>query len=422
MALLAFALFETKAGHFPGKYALLPVLGAMLLIAAGPKAFGNRLLTFKPAIWIGLISYPLYLWHWPLISYTHIILGARPDQTFRIGMFATAFALAALTYWLVERPIRFGKYRGTKAVALLAALVIVGGMGTWVYVNEGLPERPANEQAKKILKEDFHFQQLFTTDDTCKRHYGNKFQYCRYRNMGGEYTVALLGDSHAIYTFLVVSEYLAQQGYNTLAIADGGGFNPVNGILTKPDAMDDLFEQIGKDKSIKKVFLITRGVVYITGLDLDISVPFTAKGMNAYYGHSSGLAIATQKTINRLRQFGIAVYLVAENPVLPKGWRLHQNVQPLRNLFYPDFNTPNNTYSLTKTQVLEHQKEYLEMIARLEDVTVLDSIDAFCPKKGCLLFDENGFPLYLDSNHLSQRTGGQFLLDKVLKPHLLPSK
>jgi peptidoglycan/LPS O-acetylase OafA/YrhL len=422
--LLAFALYKARAEHFPGRQALLPVLGAVLLIAAGPQAWCNRvLLACRPAVWIGLISYPLYLWHWPLLSYACVLFGEMPPRIFRISLLAAAFVLATFTYRLFERPIRFGRRaRGAKAVALLVALVIVGGAGGWVYENKGLPKRFMGEQVKFLR----NFAKPLTTDGICKQRYGARPDYyCRYKDAGGEYTVALLGDSYALFAFPAVSEYLARQGHNTLLVGAPASRNPVNGKLADSDVADGLFEWLGHDKSIKKAFLFTFGVSYITGLDHDCPVPCSDRGVNAFYDDSSGLESATQKTIDRLRKMGMAVYLVAENPVWPdmgKGTNPHAMSalahisRPLLNLFHHS----GKTYKLNKKQVLEYQKEYLEMIKRLEGVTILDTIDAFCPfpQEECLLFSEDGLPLYWDASHLSQMAGGQFLLEKVLNPHL----
>lgn len=66
-------LFIDEDSAFPGAWALLPTLGTFLLIAAGPGEVVNRIvLARKPMIWVGLISYPLYLWHWVFLSYGHI--------------------------------------------------------------------------------------------------------------------------------------------------------------------------------------------------------------------------------------------------------------------------------------------------------------------------------------------------------------
>ena len=71
--------------HFPGGWALLPVLGATLLIAAGPQALCNRLLlSNRVAVWFGLISYPLYLWHWPLLAFARIVESGLPSAKVRV--------------------------------------------------------------------------------------------------------------------------------------------------------------------------------------------------------------------------------------------------------------------------------------------------------------------------------------------------
>lgn len=82
---------------FPGLWALVPVLGATLLIAAGPRAWINRrLLANRMMVWFGLISFPLYLWHWPLLSFARIMQSELPGVSIRIA----AVLLSVLLAWL----------------------------------------------------------------------------------------------------------------------------------------------------------------------------------------------------------------------------------------------------------------------------------------------------------------------------------
>ena len=100
-----------KELSFPGKWALVPVLGAVFLITAGSKAWINRtILSNKVAVWFGLISFPLYLWHWPMLSFARIIEGELPSRSIRIAVVIFSIVLAWVTYILVERPLRFGKH------------------------------------------------------------------------------------------------------------------------------------------------------------------------------------------------------------------------------------------------------------------------------------------------------------------------
>ena len=122
-AILGTALGLNKDSVFPGVYALLPVLGAVLIIVS-PNAWVNRfLLSNRPMVLVGLISYPLYLWHWPLLSYLAILRNGVPNFVEIWIAVIVAVALAWLTFRFVEIPLR----RNPKAVPRLSfALTSIG--------------------------------------------------------------------------------------------------------------------------------------------------------------------------------------------------------------------------------------------------------------------------------------------------------
>ncbi len=129
---------------YPGWRAMMPVAGALLLVGAGPGALVNRkILSARPMVWIGLISYPLYLWHWPLLSFSYFQFGVWPGFWLASMLMLAAVVLAQTTYWLVERPLRHG-YRNRRpvvAAALLAALGLIGSVGAILDVDCGVPDR-----------------------------------------------------------------------------------------------------------------------------------------------------------------------------------------------------------------------------------------------------------------------------------------
>src|SRR5581483_10488215 len=85
-----------KSSPFPGWRALLPTTGAALIILAGQRAWLNRrVLSWRPVVWFGLISYPLYLWHWPLLVIPRIVLGQTPPDWIRLLAVALAIVLAS---------------------------------------------------------------------------------------------------------------------------------------------------------------------------------------------------------------------------------------------------------------------------------------------------------------------------------------
>ena len=132
-------LVITKARNFPGWWAVLPTLGAVLIISAGSQAWLNRVvLSNRVLVWFGLISYPLYLWHWPVLSFAHIVQSEPPSNALRISAVLISVALAWLTYRLVERPFRFGRYGKLKAGILLGLMIVVGYAGYNCYDRDGL--------------------------------------------------------------------------------------------------------------------------------------------------------------------------------------------------------------------------------------------------------------------------------------------
>lgn len=137
--IISCAALISKASAFPGFWALMPVFGSAALIAAGPNAFCNRfILKQKPIVWIGLISYPLYLWHWPLLSVDYILHGEAGSVSMRLLIIASSIALAAATYYLIERPIRFGRFGEIKAIVLSALMIVVCYQGFNTYYRDGL--------------------------------------------------------------------------------------------------------------------------------------------------------------------------------------------------------------------------------------------------------------------------------------------
>jgi peptidoglycan/LPS O-acetylase OafA/YrhL len=142
LALLAYG-FSTiaKDFYFPGVWALVPVLAALLIISAGPAAWINRqILSTNIFVWFGLISYPLYLWHWPLLSFARIIENGTPSREIRVAAVVISIVLAWLTMKLIERPFRFGNQRTGLKVATLSGLMFAIGVSGFVVNNMGLSQ------------------------------------------------------------------------------------------------------------------------------------------------------------------------------------------------------------------------------------------------------------------------------------------
>jgi len=117
------------ATPFPGWWALMPTIGAALVILAGPGVWvGRVLLSARPMVWVGLISYPLYLWHWPLLVFGHAVWINSRFWPGTVALVFVSFVLAHLTYQVVERRVRGGR-GAVLPVALLVVLVAIAVVG-----------------------------------------------------------------------------------------------------------------------------------------------------------------------------------------------------------------------------------------------------------------------------------------------------
>ena len=225
LILLIASVFVIDQFHpFPGWWAMMPIAGTVLAIAAGEHCWANRnILSWQPAVLIGLISYPLYLWHWPILSFIKVasvsrgILLSRPEK----GAFViAAFVLAYLTYRFVEVPIRRVKdtrQRRKGAVGLLGSILLMGVFGGLVVLTRGFPARlPAavvaldhdyGSDASKAWREGTCFLRPEQTaasfsDDCLDASNGRE----------GQPLVLLWGDSHAADLFPGLRALQAQSG------------------------------------------------------------------------------------------------------------------------------------------------------------------------------------------------------------------
>lgn len=146
--LAGFVVLRPGVG-FPAPFALLPAGGTALLIWAGAGAWVNRhMLAVRPMRAVGLISYPLYLWHWPLVSWFHIVRGAGViHNSAGFALMGAALALAWLTTKCVENPLRGGHFRQGKTAALVGGLAAICTAGLVTWHTAGWPARFAHTPA-----------------------------------------------------------------------------------------------------------------------------------------------------------------------------------------------------------------------------------------------------------------------------------
>jgi peptidoglycan/LPS O-acetylase OafA/YrhL len=388
--------------RFPGWWALLPTIGTALVIAAGPTALMNaRFLSRPPLVYIGLISYPLYLWHWPLLAFLRVVQGDAPSREFRIGAIALSIVLATLTYLMVERPLRRGKAIHLKTVSLAVVVTVIGCFGLFVYGDGGLDFRTIAVQARD-----------FETKGDVQRYVPCDMEPLKSANLNQclfdplkTPTAAIIGDSHAGDKFHGLIQ--VDRSENWMLIGHTS-CPPVQGIYVESDQKgcdikyQAIFKYLTENHNIESVALSFFGNYFATESyaadhirmnlgpgSVKLSIPNEDGPMTRPEIFFSGL----QAAVALLLRHGKKVAIFIDVPELP---------------FFPKdcFRNPLKKCQVSKNEVLTRQFDLRKMITKLKasypSVTIFDPLDIICLDSSCG-YKHGGVIIYRDSHHLTVR-------------------
>jgi peptidoglycan/LPS O-acetylase OafA/YrhL len=261
-ALLIFSIVAISGDHaYPSVWALFPTVGALCLIAAGAETWVSRvILSNKAAVWIGLISYPLYLWHWPLLAFARVVDSELPSMVVRASLAALAVPLAWLTYRFIERPVRSGKMGRMTIPALAAGLAIMGVFGGGLFLAGG-----GNVSAVRVANRgeidhptfnaylERHFVPCDPPDIRAASQREGHFLRCT-QSRAGDQQVAIIGDSHAEQIFLGLAEVFPE--YNSVDYTRKSNPADIRNF-------GNILRYIASDKTIKTVIFSNYWAFYV---------------------------------------------------------------------------------------------------------------------------------------------------------------
>jgi len=394
-------LLSKEQGAYPGWRALLPVCGTCLLIEGGGGAWVNRRVLSNPAlVWIGLISYPLYLFHWPILSFLHIVKGERPGDGYLAGALALSFLLATLTYYLVEKKIRYAKspFLMPTLLALFAAMGVLGMAAAkgWIKTHAcrfGLDE---NVQASR---ENNYF------DDFKRENLG--FNYSRYTYGAGAKKTLYIGDSHMEQYAPRIRTIIDQgkAGDRGAVFLTRGGFIPIYDIITTDKPGDigfpkALFEST-LDPSVDRVVVCANWCYYFNfggPTHLAHNHPMDKpEGMDAALGD-------LESFLQSLRSRGIHPYLVLNMPgsmgydpklMIQRGLLGGFSISECR-LTAREFLEARGRMTCTQGDLMNRMRA----IAGRTGTTIIDPMPVMAPDGVCVRF-EGRKPIYYDLAHLT---------------------
>ncbi len=415
----------SKGTAFPGWWALLPTLGAVLIISAGLEAWINRVvLSSRILIWFGLISFPLYLWHWPLLSFGRIIGGETPSLVFRIAAVLISIALAYLTYRFLEIPIRFGKQKRTKAIILFLCMIIVGVTGYATYLQNGFALRPGNVASSQITAQ-FDWEN-YLQNETCRKSFLTfNGAHCAMVKAAVP-TIILLGDSHSNNLYPGMAEFTVHTSDNLLNLAHGAClpfFDVASFQVGDTDVcaqmMNNTLDFVVRQESLRAVIISFRGQLYLSGKGNG------AVGNEDKYNRILKLTshpeiadfreifkISMQKTIKTLLEKNKKVIFILDMPELGFDPKTCVDTRPLKLT-----NNIKSTCAVSRQEFEKRNHEYRELatsvLKEFPAVKIFDAASLLCDAKWCWAM-KDGKMMYRDDDHLSVE-GSRYISSELVK-------
>jgi peptidoglycan/LPS O-acetylase OafA/YrhL len=398
----------SKERQFPGWWSLLPTLGAIFIIAAGEKVWLNRVvLSSKIMVWFGLISFPLYLWHWPLLSFARIIESQEPSTSIRVLIIFFSIILSWITYRLIEIPLRNTKIQQwKKATILLSIMMIIGSIGYVTYKKDGFKNR-------NIVVEYESKYKIEMTDRSPQANMSLP--------LGAQPRVMILGDSHAgrlalglAYKYGPYVANFSAPGCIPFYNVDRFDARFVVGTCLKQ--MNEALDIFERNESMKTIILSSMGPVYLSGKVFNSQDPARVKGDGVTLAGRDDLSdryeifrIGLVETIKRLHDKNKNIIFVLDVPEL--GFDPHGCIKnrPFQNLQRDTCAVLRKDYELRNEK---YKKLVYSVLKDFPTVEIFDPTNILCDKKWCWAIKNNKF-LYGDPDHLSAE-GSKYLVNYLV--------
>jgi peptidoglycan/LPS O-acetylase OafA/YrhL len=401
---LALLLID-KDRSFPGWWALLPTVGTALVIAA-PCAWLNRhVLANRILVFVGLISYPLYLWHWVLLTFARIAnYGDDLPKSWRLTAIVSAFVLAWLTYRLIEKPIRFSPRRGAIPYPVVASMAVCGVLGLLAYETDGgafrYPLQMRALAATRYDSERDYYEDVVYRGGACflgpNESFANIGSECVDRPNGTSRLVALWGDSHA--ASLYPGMHAAQSaGHFRLAQFNASACPPVLGVRLSTRQNCEAFN----DAVLAQLRVLKPDVVVL-------------EAHWALYHDDDTEAFDSselRKTVAALQQLGIGRIVVMGS--LP-SWKIYQPRVALE-IWRRQHVVLDRTRQFLDPAVFQAD-DFVRAAVRGTGAIFVSPLALLCDPRGCLISTDAHVPTPVawDNDHLSI-AGSSLLANRALK-------
>ncbi len=421
LGLVLIAVFTfTRDTPFPGMTALLPCAGAWLIIYAGESgsSWTTSLLSFSPLVFVGVISYSFYLWHWPLIVFSRYFVAGDLTGVETAAVIAASLMLAVLSYKWIEAPFRGRESRVSRReifVCGLGATALTLGLGVAIYASHGFPGRYSPTTARLISANTARsddFQEVCTNWKTDVRSLGD-INFC---NLGSPSARKIMfwGDSHVQQLYPLIKEMydngdLHQRG---AVLAIGNACLPAEHLNTigKGYHCDSFahFAMIRAEQADIETVFIAFNTWWAVNEDVCASVDGKCVARISPQEAVQRFLQEFDGNIRTLRSHGKRVIISLPFPMYDKSI---PEVE-MHNAIFGRFGLTENATDIT----LPSFRDRLSVVAQEAGANIFDPRQSLCPAGSCV-FQSEGVSIYKDDNHIAASQIGIFqdALKRVLQ-------
>ena len=399
--------------RFPGWWATIPVIGAVFILASGRTAWLNKTILAQPIlVWFGLISFPLYLWHWPILSFARIASESQPLSNWFlvISIFFSIF-MSWITYRYVEMEAQITRHKKFITLLLIFMMALFWLLGAHLRNSGGYSFRFKEFEKISAAAGEWGFP-----GNMKSFLFEGKYFYTE-RSLNQQITL-FVGDSNAEQYYPRVNELIKNHpsSVNSVVFATHGDCLPIPGTPydDKRAECQGLAEAAYlfavQESFVKKVVVVASWNQYLSrGYALNGDFKF---GSPAY----KNSLVQLQNYLKRFKSQGKEVYLILN---MPGGEEMDPKFMAKRTMQ----NFP-NIFSVRsggiKREALINRygsiQEDLLNVGRMAGVTVIEPFEYVCDAINCPSVDKEGVPIYKDGGHFRAgyiRHGGEFI-DQVV--------
>ncbi len=433
IALVLGSIFLIRSDGFPGWQALVPVAGTTLLLAGGlAQTPVTRVLAMRGPVFVGLISYSLYLWHWPVLVLSKYWLNGYENGLIAAGWLAVSVVLAILSWALVERPIRRATWLGSLPLlaGAIASAVVMLAIGGYAYVKNGVQDRFAPEIRGHIAASADFLQDW----SRCSVPLEGPFAGVELCAIGpdGEAEVVIWGDSHLRALMNGFAAAAIDAETPGLIIWQGGcpplfaitkdetAATPLqdNACMTANETLRAGFAEL---EAAERILLVGRWAYYAngsgTGDDAHNLITLEPDATNSLGGETQAevFANALAFTVAELSSDFDSVHLFRQVPEIPH----YSSREVARGLAHGHLMPEDAAllFHVSEEELAARVTPAERAIYPLVDagaVTLIDPWPLLCPERCSVMQD--GQPVYFDNNHLTN--AGAMLLRPLFGPFL----